>query len=217
MAIRPALNFVVDLLFPILCQSCGAEGEYLCLSCQGAIEPPVPKALPGIDHLKGLLVAAEYKNDGIRRLIWHLKFNSVRTAAPTLARLLADYLVKTDILDYFTAAAVIPVPMYHARQKGRGYNQAELIAENLAGMLGLGYCPILKKIRPTKSQVDLPREERIENIRGSFAASSLPSLGERKILLIDDVATTGATLNECARELKKQSAAEIWGLVVARN
>lgn len=231
--IQKSIKFILDLLFPIACQRCGAEGDYLCLACQTKIEPPITRCLAcgknspagrvhaecknSRTHLAGLLVAADYRETSIQRLIWHMKYNSVHTAATALSRILADYLVKADLLDYFAGAAVIPVPLHSRRQKERGYNQAALLAENLARALGLDYRPILKKIRPTKSQTDLSRVARMENVRDSFAASPLPSLGERKILLIDDVATTGATLNECARELKKQSPAEIWGLVVARN
>lgn len=96
-------------------------------------------------------------------------------------------------------------------------NQAELLAAEFARRTGLEFLPILRKIKSSKRQVYLEREERLANLAGLFEADPHPSLDERKVILIDDVATTGATLNECAKVLKAQGAGEIWGLVVARN
>src|SRR3989344_966364 len=226
-------TFILDLLFPITCQGCGAEGEYLCLACQGELMARLPRCLVcgknspmgqvhsqcqnRDTHLHGLLVAASYHKEAVRKLIWNLKYNAVAGIADKLAELLADHLAELDVLDYFAAAALVPVPLHKRRLRHRSYNQAALIAEALARRLNLEYLPVLRKVKKTKSQIDLPREERLLNVKDSFDCEPHPSLRGRKIILIDDVATTGATLNECARELKKQNASEIWGLVVARN
>ncbi|MBI4124875.1 MAG: ComF family protein [Deltaproteobacteria bacterium] len=226
-------DLVLDLIFPKFCQGCRLEGIYLCLPCQNKIRNP-PELCPvckrpsllGQVHpdcgsssmaLKALMVAAEYEQESIRSLVWHLKYNYVKDIAQILALLLADYLIKRDLLNYFASAAVIPVPLHKRRLRLRGFNQAELVAQDLAKLTGLEYTPILQRTKNTKSQVDLPREERLKNLEGAFSAAPAPSLGERKIILIDDVSTTGATLNECAKVLRRQSVAEIWGLVVARN
>lgn len=167
--------------------------------------------------LRGILVAAEYEQPSIRNLIWYLKYNSVRDIAYPLSLLLTDFFISRELQDYFAGGAVIPVPLHPKRLRLRGFNQAELLAERLAANLGLQYLPILQRRKNTPRQIELPREERFGNVAGSFSAIPTPSLGERKILLIDDVATTGATLNECAKVLRAQQPSEIWGLVVARN
>lgn len=228
------LEFFLDLIFPKVCQGCFREGTYLCLACQAKIQPCESercvvcskKSLLGRTHpdcqsrktaLFALLVATDYEDRTIRNLIWNLKYNAVKEMAEILALILADYFVSRELLDYFSGAAVVPVPMHGKRLRERGFNQTELIGEAFARRLGLGYLPILEKIKDTKSQVDLERQERFENIKGMFRVKPTPSSGEKKIILVDDVATTGATLNECAKALKAQQPSEIWGLVVARN
>lgn len=232
MKLKP-INFLLDLLFPILCQGCSAEGSWLCLACQEKVVPPPSQCFEcrknsflGRVHdecrsrdvfLSGLMVAAEYKNQSVQGLIWNLKYNSVRSISDSLGLVLADFFIGEDLLDYFSSAAVVPVPLHKRRARTRGFNQADLIAQRFAERTGLEYCNVLKKIKNTERQVNLEKTARKENVKGVFVCQPLPSFEERKIILIDDVATTGATLNECARVLKAQTAAEIWGLVVARN
>ncbi len=212
---------------------CKTEGVYLCLACQNKLSNPeehcpicAKPSMLGQVHpncassniaLKAIMVAADYEQESVRNLIWHLKYNYVKSIAQVLALILTDHLVKRDLLNYFANAVVIPVPLHKKRLKLRGFNQADLIAENFSKLTGLEYKPILKRARNTKSQVDLEREQRFKNVEDAFSAIATPSLGERKIILIDDVATTGATLNECAKVLRNQEPSEIWGLVAARN
>jgi len=228
------LGYVLDLVFPKICQGCSCEGTYLCLACQTKIKPCESErcvvcsknSLLGRTHpdcqsrntsLFGLLVATDYEDQTIRNLVWNLKYNSVQEIAKTLASILADFFVNRELSDYFIGAAVIPVPMRRKKLRTRGFNQAELIASEFAKRTGIQYLPVLEKIKDTESQVELERFERLENMKGAFIARPMPSLGERKIILVDDVATTGATLNECAKALRVNQPAEIWGLVVARN
>jgi ComF family protein len=229
----PLWELTLDLIFPAVCQGCSLEGTYLCLNCQGKLKAPLERCLVcgknsllGLTHpecrsrdvaLTGLMVAADYHAESIRKLIWHLKYNSVFDIAASFGTLMTDYLTSRDLLEYFGGAAVVPVPLHEKRLRTRGFNQAEAIAKRFAENLRLDYLPILHRVKNTASQVDLPREERLQNIADAFIAEIRPSLGERKILLIDDVATTGATLNECAKVLRHQEVGEVWGLVVARN
>jgi len=214
--LKQTYNLVLDLLFPIKCQRCGVEGDYLCLSCQQRIEPPLNPG-PAPKELKGLIVIARYEDEAIRNLIWNLKYNSVLDIAKTLGLLMTDYLIKNDLQEHFATAAAIPVPLHKRRKRARGYNQAEEIARAVAINLELQLVPALKKIRSTARQVDLEKSEREKNLENAFATVPTPSLGDRRVLLIDDVASTGTTLNECAKALKNQGASEIWGLVVARK
>ena len=170
--------------------------------------------------LSGLMVAADYQNPAIKNLIWHLKYNSVKDISDTLAMIMADHLVGSDLVDYFHEALVVPVPAHRQRQRFRGFNQAAEIGKRLARNLNLEYAPVLIKTEKTDRQVDLEKGQRLENVKGVFAADpefDAKKLSGRSVLLIDDVATTGATLNECAQVLRPHNPSEIWGLVVARN
>lgn len=226
-------DLFLDLLFPVICQDCGLEGQYLCTPCQTKIKPPWPRclkcdkpSLAGSVHeacrsetlaLSGLMVASNYENEAVRKLIWHLKYRSMQDIGQVLGMLLADYFVEQDFLDYFAGALVVPVPLHQSRLRERGFNQAELVARDFAKRLSLECQPILRKVRKTKNQVDLEKRERLQNMMNAFSLISPLGLEERKIILIDDVATTGTTLNECAKVLRSAGAGEIWGLVVARN
>lgn len=223
----------LDLVFPEICQGCGIEGIYFCLECQAKIKSPSQRCFVcsrdsflGQIHpecqsqkvfLAGVLVVAPYENRGIQDLIRYLKYYSVRPIGKMLGQLMADFLISLDLVDYFAGSAVVPVPLHKRRLRSRGFNQAEILASDVAGRMNWELLPILTKARSTQSQVDLKKEERLENLKGVFACSRGLSLEGRKILLVDDVASTAATLNECAKVLKKQRASEVWGLVVARN
>lgn len=230
---RTALNFVLELLFPTLCQSCGAEGTYLCRVCAASVARAADACLEcrkisllGKIHqecrgkkwnLEGVLVAASYQELGIRNLVWHLKYSGVTKIGELLAVLMVDYVVEKDLADYFAGYAVVPVPLHKRRLRLRGFNQAEVLANNFAQRLGLPYLPVLQKTRGTPRQVDLTKQDRLKNLDGAVACRPDVNLADKKIILIDDVATTGATLNECAKVLKNAGAAEVWGFVVARN
>src|SRR3989344_2067098 len=234
-----AISNGVDLVFPSFCQGCAVEGIYLCLPCQNAIDSPIHRCLRcgknsplGQVHaecadsktaLSGLMVAAEYSHPAVRNLIWQLKYNSVREISKTMGLVMADFIIKNDLADYFSQSIVIPVPTHKKRLRFRGFNQAEEIAKHFAANLGMEYCEALIKSRPTTRQVELERKQRIENLRGAFALNNKVfntlniTLSTKKFILIDDVATTGTTLAECAQALRALEPAETWGLVVARN
>ena len=232
-SVSPAVEFLLDLVFPKHCQNCNCEGNYLCISCQTEIETPPEKcpvcaklSLLGRAHescqtkskpLTGLLVAASYHLESVRKLIWHFKYSGVKEAGNTLADLLVDSLVEKELIDYFADSVVIPVPLHKSRQKLRGFNQAEYLAAVLADKLNLVFLPFLRKIKNTRSQVELEKAERLKNLQNAFAITSEQKLNAKKVLLVDDVSSTSATLQECARLIKRQGASEIWGLVVARN
>ena len=112
---------------------------------------------------------------------------------------------------------IIPVPLHPQRLRKRGFNQAVLLAKDLARKTGRDLSVrTLKRIRNTVPQVELAFEERQKNVRGAFAVKNKSAITDKKILLIDDVFTTGATVNECARVLKKAGAGEVFVLTLAR-
>ncbi len=157
---------------------------------------------------------------GLRELIHLLKYDRVRSAATVLGRMLAEAIA--DLRPHFVPSGtlLIPVPLHSSKLRSRGFNQSELIAEAaLKGNLDLRLLKLrpqmLKRVRATESQTGLTREQRRENIRGAFAVTSDEVRG-RDILVVDDVLTTGTTVGECARVLRKAGAARVWVATVAR-
>jgi competence protein ComFC len=232
-AISQTGHFLLDLLFPIICFECGGEGSYLCNSCQNKFQPPEQRCFLckkgstyGKTHaecrsqdtaLDGLIVIGDYHSESVKNLVWNLKYNFISPISEILGTLMTDYFINADITDYFAGSVVASVPLARFRERIRGYNQSELIAKKFSQNLGYEYKQLLNKIKKTKRQVDLTREERIENLKNAFEAPPDPSIGARKIIIVDDVATTGTTLNECAKTIRRWETSEIWGLVVARN
>jgi ComF family protein len=151
----------------------------------------------------------------LREIVHALKYQR-RTS---LARPLAAFLLERCGAVLEEADVVVPVPLHHSRQRQRGFNQAELLARALP----LPCANLLERVRATPSQTDLPAEKRRANVRGAFRLkreqSHAPAPGRRPPLipvLIDDVATTGATLSECARVLKEAGASEVRAVTIAR-
>ena len=148
--------------------------------------------------------------DGALRAIVHaLKYDGRRSLARPLGRLMRER--GADLLD--GAACVVPVPLHHSRRRQRGFNQAA----DLARHLGVPVRPALRRVRATATQTGLPAAQRNRNVRGAFAAArAARELSGRAVVLIDDVSTTGATLEACARALKEAGVAEVRALTAAR-
>jgi len=148
----------------------------------------------------------------IRNAIRQLKFAGDMALGEALARPMIDLLDKLE----WGVDLVVPVPAGSARRKIRGYNQAALLALPLALGCGLPYRPkALKKVKDTPTQVGLSAAERRDNVRDAFQAAGDLAAGKR-ILVVDDVMTSGATLNACAQALLHQGALQVYGLTLAR-
>ncbi|MGH2371189.1 MAG: ComF family protein, partial [Chloroflexota bacterium] len=163
-----------------------AGPERYCADCR-----PAPLPLAGVRSV-GLF-------DGpLRRAVHRLKYRGRRSAARPLADLLVAPARAMDLsADGATRPLVLPVPLHSERERERGYNQASLLARPLADLLGLPYEPrLLRRVRPTASQVGLSRRQRRQNVRGAFGAEA--GVAGRDILLVDDVTTTGSTLGSAA-------------------
>ena len=215
---------LIELLAPATCVGCANEGDWLCSNCQtDSIIVPAPacyrceKLTPDgatcngcseADGLRQVTSAAVYRGSA-KELIRILKFKRGRSAAGVAARLILQQLPAGLDVDMVTA-----VPISPSRYRERGYNQSELIAKIIARQIGRPYRPAL--MRSTSAhQVGRGRNERLEAIRGSF--QSIRAVDGQRILVIDDVLTTGATLAECAAVLSAAGASCVQGATVARR
>jgi len=153
-----------------------------------------------------------YFDGTLREAIHCFKYSNLQDLAIPLGKLMSDYWEKSPL----PAETIVPVPLHPDRLRERGYNQATLLARELGKSIGL---PIaedsLARVRATPPQVGLGAQERKENVHDAFRCSSA-ELKEKRILLIDDVCTTGATLEACSIALRQAGARSVWALALAR-
>jgi ComF family protein len=220
---------LLDLLFPVRCAGCGVVGELFCGACRACVQPIPQPICPrcgrpaqdarrcdrccGADfHVAAVRAAAVYA-EPLSRIIHAFKYDRQPALGAPLGGLLADYWCSRPV----TVDVVIPVPLHRQRQRERGFNQAQLLAEELCRNAGLPLLQpgLLTRQRNTRQQVHLGRDERQDNVAGAFLWSG-PELGGASALLIDDVMTTGATLEACGAALHAAGAGRVWALTVAR-
>ncbi|MDD5483613.1 MAG: ComF family protein [Kiritimatiellae bacterium] len=228
-----------DIMFPRACAGCrgrpGGEFLYLCWDCLAQIKfIKFPYCLLCGNPASGILPRQYLCADCRKRRPF---FDCARSAA------LYDGLMKEMMLDFKYRRAVwlgpdlgqlmcaclrahfqvpeidiiVPVPLHKSRARERTYNQSFLLAGEIARRLGKRPVEGLRRLTATKSQTHLTSAERAANVRGKFAINRLCAVQNRRVLLIDDVMTTGATVNECARVLKEAGAQEVLVLTAARG
>jgi len=218
-------NFILELLFPKFCFNCQREGSYLCEDCRATLEisevhqPGYPPSVGPTQNLRDLYFAIDYQKPLIKNLIQRFKYEPfVKELAFPLSSLIIEHFQLIDNKPNFANFFLVPVPLEEKKLKWRGFNQAEEIAKELSKFLNLEILnDVLIKVKETLPQVELATEAREENIKGVFSIKNGDLIKNRRILLIDDVYTTGATMNEGARVLKEFGAKEIIGIVVARG
>ena len=150
----------------------------------------------------------------MREAVHQLKYQNLRALAMPLAKMLQEYLTASPL----DVDVLVPVPLHRKRLRERGYNQARLLAQELGKLINIPVMDdVLVRLRHTPPQARTANvAERTQNIADAFSCRD-NSLRSRRVLLIDDVATSGTTLNACATVLKEHRAAEVWGLVMARE
>ena len=220
----------LDVLFPPRCVACGRHGAFLCRGCREAMPRALPprcplcwqpgrrgetcnrcaQAPPAFAGARSL-----YLFQGpVREAVHALKYNHLSALARPMGELMAAHVQEEEL----PVDMVVPVPLFGRRQRVRGYNQSGLLARELARLDGLSLAERgLNRRRDTPPQArSLDAEARRRNVAGAFAAEGRRVEG-RRVLLIDDVMTTGATLDACAQALRQGGAVSVWALTFARE
>jgi ComF family protein len=228
----------VSLLYPATCTVCRKQvraGEYLCDSCEQKILRIVPPFCAKCSEpFEGSInnafrcancahrtihfeaAVAAYRGRGIVRDVIHeFKYNRQIHLRHLVARWLRAAL-DDDRLSGQQLDVIVPVPLHPARQRERGFNQAGLLAEMVSTETSIPCRPLLKRIRYTTTQTALDRSERMENLHNAFRLRKNADVRGLRVLLIDDVLTTGSTLSECARVLKRAGATSVHAATAAR-
>ena len=229
---------IASLLYPPSCTICSGPvdlGEYLCPECEAKISRIVPpfcaKCSEPFDGAitttfacancaqRALYFDAAVSAYRSRGIVRHVMLNFKYGRQIHLRHLVARWLVAAfddERLRERRFDAIVPVPLHPAKQRERGFNQAALLAEWLSTHLALPLRPVLQRVRFTTTQTAFDRAERMQNLRNAFRLRKNADVRKLRVLLIDDVLTTGSTLSECARVLKKAGAQSVYAATAAR-
>jgi ComF family protein len=239
-------DWVVDWLYPPRCRACsgrieGRDAEYFCSDCWGHIQlishplcnwcgRPFPDAA-GDDHTCGVCLSRppqftaarawacypreEIADDPVRQVVHKFKYGRKVSLGKPLGRLMA--LGCREFLDGCRFDLIVPVPLHPKRLRWRAFNQSLLLAREISRAYRVPADPfVLRRDRPTPPQTQLPEDERRKNVRSAFSLNVDRPVDRKSILLVDDVYTSGATVNECSRVLKRARASEVFVVTLAR-
>ncbi len=232
------LRALASLFYPALCVVCSDDidrDEYLCENCQSrAPRITAPFCAKCSEPFSGAIsqtfscancehrilhfdsAVAAYRSRGlVRKLVHEFKYGHHRHLRYPLAEWLGEAM-NDPRLRGLRFDLIVPVPLHPARERERGFNQATLLAESLSGQIGVPLRPVLERIRFTSTQTAHDRAERMENLRDAFRLRKKADVRQLRLLLIDDILTTGSTLSECARVLKEAGAIAVYAATAAR-
>lgn len=219
-----------DSFFPRQCVGCGKVGSFLCSDCCGKLPKLLPPLCPkcGRPQSSGVVcpncrqrqaeidgIRSPFHFDGaVRKSIHQLKYRNLKAISCSLAELLAGYFRSNPL----PGEVLVPVPLHPRRLRERGYNQSSLLARELGKFTNL---PVIEgcliRVKEARPQVRASNvEERRKNVSDAFVCSDGEVSG-KQVILIDDVCTSGATLESCAAALKAKGAISVWGLTLARE
>lgn len=226
-------QLLLDAIFPKFCLYCNTEEVWVCTDCKETLKQDPILACPSCKvpsfrgklcshcqdyfHLDYQISLLDYKKSPVKKLLKKFKYQYIVGLSEVIAEFIADF--SQDYPDVFTDSAVIvPVPLYYKKYNKRGFNQAQIIGNILSQQYNLPITQALQKTEATKNQAELTKPERKDNVRSVFNAKSDLLTDYKSVVLVDDVFTTGSTLNECAKELKRNSDLDnIYGFTIARG
>ena len=230
------LHWFFDLLFPPACFGCAMEGVWLCERCTHALHREPPRCFfCGLWTLSTQRRSAgrtcdscrvktlvsvycspfSYRDPLARALITQLKYHRMRPVAGLLGDHIAAYMHEFSII-IPPDAVLVPIPLVRSRQRVRGFNQAELIAASVSDHLRVPMrSALLRRIKRGPPQVTLSGSARRERMKNAFVAVGLPDVMPRTVILVDDVRTTGATIEDAARALREAGVRSVWAVTAA--
>lgn len=229
---------LLDLIFPKRCIGCKKFGSYICTTCFTFIKFTdvvvcVVCQRPAINGITHPICRTRFGVDGVfpsliydgvvKKLIYTFKYPPyVSDLRNTMVELFYEGLIQKEQFykQQSIASVFIPVPLHPSKYRYRGYNQAEKLAEGLAKKFDVKVLHALARIKNTKTQVGLSKTEREENIKDAFAIEkefTEEIKNVNQVFLIDDVSTSGATIRECAKVLKKAGVKYVWGVTLAHG
>lgn len=231
---RRVVAFVADLLFPLACVECGTEGAIACCACRARVsfipvcicpwcgkesnEGRVCELCAPAVAVEGVVGSFDYHNPLIARLIKAWKYYGMSAAGVEIERLLVEWVDRAPWARVWSAGAMfVPVPLHRRRLCERGFNQAELLARAWARLFDAPIVDCLVRTMYTEAQAKQAGVFRQKLPASAFAMKRDMVFSASKVILIDDVYTTGATLNAAAQTLRAAGAAEVYGLVCARE
>lgn len=227
-----AISTITDFLYPRSCLVCGRSDFWLCPACESCLaiqkkltcvycgKPSInglthPSCAAPKNRLDGLLASGHYSQ--LESIIHSMKYGLVSSLSEPLGELMIRAVLSNGVEDIVTKSLIVPVPLHPRRLRERGFNQSVLLAQRLGGYFRSEVSPVLRRIRDKKPQATLTREQRLSNQKDVYDMTSGSDVKNKSVLLIDDVATTAATLMECAEVLKKAGANEVWAIVLAHG
>lgn len=210
---------------PGICNKCKdtivIQNSFSCAFCQAAVVNGMTCPFCRRDHeLNQLLVAVSYEQPLVKSAIKNFKYKFMRGLSKDLSSIMTGYLKKQLARGVVSLSntIIVPVPLSASRLRWRGFNQAELLAQELGRSFNLPVMNTLERTGNRKNQADIKdRETRVENMKNSFICIDPKTIIGKDILLIDDISTTGSTLEACSQALKKAKASRVVGFVFARN
>jgi len=236
-------KFFLDLFFPKHCIVCEKLGKSLCARCRDSVPIRETDLCPVCERtetylgricgaceiknktffLDGLFVSSHYKHPVLKQAIYSFKYSRLSSLDQPLSKILGEKLKKYP--EIFNDFCLVPVPLHPNKERSRGFNQSALLGKNIEKNFKKEHWKIniepalLTRVRDNEPQMKMTEtKERKENIKGCFKINNLfLSKLPEKILLLDDVCTTGSTLNECAKVFKKKGVKVVWGIVLARQ
>lgn len=216
-----SIGAILELVLPPACAGCGSLGAILCRRCLAALVPahdPAAAFLAADPSTLGgagvELTVAAFRHDGVaRRALQRLKYGgAARLAQPLVTAALPAF---DRLLAISGPATLVPVPVHPRRARERGYNQAALLARAIGRARGLPVCELLARPRATARQHGLDRSARLANLRAAFALNAPRS--PPRVVVVDDILTTGATMEACASVLRAGGARLVYGFALARE
>lgn len=226
---------LLDLIFPKKCVNCGKLGAYVCPNCFIYISFDVKpiclvcnrQTYTSLTHDR---CKGRYVIDGAfssivfgkiaKKLLYRFKYKPyLHDLGTFLTELFYEGIIQKE--DFFAInpanSILVPIPLFKSKYRSRGYNQAELLAKGLGKKLQIPVVSLLQRVRATQSQVGLDRRKREENIKGAFAFAGEGGVIGKTVFLVDDVLTSGATLSEAAKVLKKAGVRKVYGVTLAHG